>query len=91
MIALISLHDEKYKPLADLTWHQNKVPYSQLHGYKTFCSTELLDSSVSMGYQKIVLLRNLMKEHPEIEWFWWTGCDTLITNWTTKVEEKILH
>ena len=28
-------------------------------------------------------------ENPELEWLWWTGCDLMITNFTTKIEDKI--
>jgi|688.fasta_scaffold216117_2 hypothetical protein len=89
MQALITIYDEKYKPLADLTWHQNKVPYAKRHGYDVLAKTDNFNPDIKLGFQKIWWLKSLMVERPDIEWFWWTGCDTLITNWTTKIEDKI--
>jgi len=89
-IALISLHNSAYQPLADLTWDQNKVPYAELHGYSHSCKTEADGFyGVQIGYEKIYFIRDLMRDHPEIDWFWWTGCDAMITNFTIKAEDII--
>lgn len=87
-IALVSLHNAPYQPLGTLTWDQNKIPYADLHEYAYCCKTDGF-YGVPVGFEKIYLLRDLMTIHPQIEWFWWTGCDTLITNFTTKVEDRI--
>ena len=88
MYALVELHDEKYQPLADLTWNLNKVVYSNRHGYRYFCKTDNLKEGTAMGYQKIWYLKELMNDHPEIEWFWWTGTDTMIMNFSTRLEDR---
>lgn len=89
MYALVELHDSHYQPLADLTWIQNKVPYAELHGYKYFCKTENFHAGSVIGYQKMWFLKELMPAHPEIEWFWWTGTDTMITNFGTRIQDRI--
>ena len=89
MYALVELHDEKYQPLADLTWESNKVPYANRHGYQYFCKKDNLREGTAMGYQKIWFIKELMNDHPEIEWFWWTGTDTMIMNFSTRLEDRV--
>lgn len=89
MYALVELHDEKYQSLADLTWHQNKIPYAKEHGYQTFCRTDNFKENASIGFQKIWYIRELLDLHPEVEWFWWTGTDTMITNFGTRIQDRI--
>jgi len=91
MYALVELHDANYQELANLTWEQNKVPYAELHGYKTFCRSDAADFvlNVGIGYQKIHYVKELLETHPEVEWFWWTGTDTMITNFGTRIQDRI--
>lgn len=89
MYAIISLNDEKYQPLADLTWDQNKKLYAERHDYLAINKTSNFVGNISIGFEKIFFLRDLMKEHPEVKWFWWTGTDSMVTNFTTKIEDKI--
>lgn len=89
MYALVELHDNNYQPLADLTWDQNKVLYAEEHGYKVFCKTDNFKENASIGFQKIHYIRELLDLHPEVEWFWWTGTDTLVTNFGTRIEDRI--
>lgn len=89
MYALVELHNDKYQPLADLTWEQNKVKYAQLHGYQYFCRTDNFHEGSLIGYQKMWFLKDLLDAHPEVEWFWWTGTDTMITNFGTRIEDRI--
>ena len=69
MNALITIYDEKYKPLAELTWEQNKVPYAQRHGYEAFAKTNSFHPDIKLGFQKIWWLKDLMTSRPDIEWF----------------------
>jgi hypothetical protein len=87
--ALVELHSESYQPLADLTWNQNKLIYAEKHGYKVFCKTDNFREGSGIGYQKIWYLKELLKDNPDIEWFWWTGTDTLITNYSTRIQDRI--
>jgi hypothetical protein len=87
MYAIISLNDEKYQPLADLTWDQNKKLYAERHGYLAINKTDNFVGNISIGFEKIFFLRDLMKEHPEVKWFWWTGTDSMVTNFT-KIDEN---
>jgi hypothetical protein len=89
MYALVELHDANYQPLADLTWVENKLEYAKIHGYKAFCRMDNFVPNVGIGYQKIYYIKELLENNPEIEWFWWTGTDTMITNFGTRIEDRI--
>jgi hypothetical protein len=91
--ALITHHDAVYQPLADLTWNQNKVLYAKQHGYDYHAQTDNFitagQSKYAMtGFEKIHLARKTLLDHPEYEWVWWTGTDTMITNFSTRLEER---
>jgi hypothetical protein len=61
-----------------------------MHGYKVFCRTDNFVPGVGIGYQKIHFIKELMVTNPDVEWFWWTGTDTMITNFATRIEDRIL-
>lgn len=87
MIALQCSYDIGYSRLGDLTWYKNKYKYCQKHDY----SPELhvyRNPPMSHGYMKIFHLREILKT-PKIEWVWATGCDSMITNMTVKLESII--
>jgi hypothetical protein len=90
MYALVELHDDNYQELANRTWHDNKLTYAELHGYKTFCRTDNFVPNSGLGYQKIHYIKELLETNPDVEWFWWTGTDTMITNFATRIEDRIL-
>jgi hypothetical protein len=90
MYAVVSLNDEKYQPLADLTWEQNKKLYCERHGYVGINKTSDFVGNISIGFEKIHFILNLLNDRPDIEWVWWTGTDAMITNFTVKIEDKII-
>lgn len=91
MYAIISHNDSTYQPLADITWNQNKLPYALDHGYVYYNRTDGFRTGQNMmtGFEKIYIARDILVMAPEIEWVWWTGTDTMITNRTVKIEDKI--
>ena len=85
--AIVSLNNEVYQPLADKTWRQNKLLYAQRHNYAAVCkSKDFYD--VVIGFEKIWFIRDLLK-NSDLEWIWWTGCDTLVTNMNIKIEDVV--
>jgi len=34
----------------------------------------------------LYFIKDIMEVNLDVEWFWWVGCDTLITNFTVKLE-----
>lgn len=87
--ALITHHDEKYQALADYTWHGNKIPYAQRHGYGYHAKTDGWVNNPGYGFEKIYFAKQILNEHPEYEWIWWTGSDTMITNFAIRIEDRI--
>jgi hypothetical protein len=87
-IALVSLNDQNYQPLADLTWEKNKVVYAEKHDYAYACKNDGF-YNVNMGFEKIWFMRDMLNAYPDVDWLWWTGCDTLITNFGVKLEDRI--
>jgi hypothetical protein len=89
MHAIMSFNNELYQPLADITWHQNKKIYAKLYSYETFYRNDNFRLNSNIGYQKIYDIKDIMETRPDIEWIWVTGADSLITNFSIKIEDKI--
>lgn len=88
MYAIISFHDEGYQPLADITWFQNKKEYCERHGYAAV--HEILTVHGHGGQMhKVDFINRMLHDPANYEWVWWTGCDLMITNMTTKMEDKV--
>jgi len=99
MYAVLSLNDANYQPLADITWTQNKKIYCDRHGYEGMLKTNKFmggnnptatSTKIPIGFERIFWMLDLMIERPDINWFWWTGTDSMITNHTIKFEDKII-
>lgn len=90
---MISHHDAGYQDLADLTWHQNKTEYAVMHGYGMYARTEDFatrgSNDLMTGFEKIYIARDVLLENPEFDWIWWTGTDSMITNFSIKIEDRI--
>lgn len=86
--AIVSLNNDFFQPLANITWFQNKVHYAERHGYAHACKNDGF-YGVVIGFEKIWFLRDVLLENPEIDWVWWTGCDAMITNMTIKLEDRV--
>lgn len=87
-IALATIHSKTYLPLADITWSKNRLVYSQIHGYEPVVRSEFGDlilNPQTLGFEKIRLIRDLLVNH-NFDMVYWCGCDTLITNFTIKLE-----
>lgn len=85
--ALLSLHDPPYQPLANLTW-PNKIKYAERHGYSYACKTDNW-YGIKFAFEKVWFIRDMMDAYPEIDWFWWVGCDTLVTNMTIPLDQVV--
>jgi hypothetical protein len=85
MYALFTMHDEKYEALAKYTWDQNKVIYANKHGYAHH------KRPFTGAFDKIRYTKELLETHPEYEWIWWTGCDSMITNMEIRIEDRVMN
>lgn len=86
--ALVTIHDDNYKELADITWHQNKLEYARLHKYDVIAMTDNFDSSIPIGFEKIRLLRSIMAKNQHDVLFW-SGTDSLITNFCIPLSDYV--
>ena len=86
-IAVCQAWDKNYQALADVTWTQNKKIYCDHWGYPYHIKTDGFQYVVS--YEKIKFMLETMREHPEYDWLYWAGTDTLITNMYIKLESFI--
>jgi len=93
MYAIASHNDATYQPLADTTWDKNKVPYCQQHGYVYYNRTQDFDTArpgmAMTQYEKIYVALDMLEAVPDISWLWWLGTDTMITNFSIKIEHRI--
>jgi len=89
-IALVTGHTPNYASMADITV-PGKEYYAKKHGYSIFVQSDnfIAWPNRLIGFEKCFYIHDLMIKHPDIEWFWWTGSDCLITNYTTKLESFI--
>ena len=90
MYAVTSLNDEKYQPLADITWNQNKQQYCERHGYEGINKTSNFKGGIPIGFEKIFFLLEVLETRQDLKWLWWNGTDSMITNHTIKIEDKII-
>lgn len=87
--ALQNSYDVGYATLGDLTWYKNKRKYCEKHGY----SPELhiySNPPFPHSYMKMFHVKELLK-YNKLDWVWVTGCDSMITNMTIKLEDIVDH
>ncbi len=85
--AICSIHDEKYAELANITFYQNKKEYCSLHKYDLLHEEGNFVIAHS-GFEKIRFVLETLKTK-KYEWVFWLGCDTLITNFKIKIEDRV--
>lgn len=87
MFTLVSYYDSTYQPLMDKTWHNNKVPYCNLHGYSHDLRLITWNDMRSAQIAKIQILQDVIGKIENDSWIWWTGGDLMITNFKIKLED----
>lgn len=87
-IAMVDVHDSNYLEMAAMTVPV-KQRYAEKHGYEFLCKNENLVPNLHVGFQKCFYIADLMKERPDVDWFWHAGTDCLITNHNIKLESLI--
>lgn len=87
--AIVTAYTANYTPLTEITWDQNKVPYAQRHGYDTFALTEGFKYPLKhIGFQRLEYVVELLKTN-NYDWIYVCGSDTMITNFTIKLEDLV--
>lgn len=85
--AIITMHDEHYKKLADITM-LNKTQYCEERGYKLFAKTDNFSPKPKAIYfDKLRYILEILNNNSDIKWAWWLDCDALITNFNISIEQ----
>jgi hypothetical protein len=85
-VILLTLWTGNYAPLAQIT-SKNKKEYCDLHGY-TFIEKTSDFKLPNVGFEKIYQALQLLKNN-ECDLLFWSGTDTLITNYKIKITDLI--
>lgn len=105
MYVVVSVNDQKYKPLADWTVLKNKKVYCERHGYVLKHYEDGAESLVGkpmragnppipedhlpIGWAKVYAIKDAFEKYPDCEWVFNTDCDVMITNMTIKLEDIV--
>jgi hypothetical protein len=91
-IALVSHHtlDHPWDKFSAVTATDKQI-YADKHGYKFFNKTDnfLNRPGRNLSYEKMSYLLEIMNANADIDWFWYSGCDVLLTNHNIKLESLI--
>ena len=87
-IGIVSIFNERHQDLAQLTWHQNKIPYAEKHGYTAVAKTTDF-SPDQVHFDKFVHILHTMDSYPDLDWIWWIDNDAMITNFDIRVEDLV--
>jgi len=80
--AIASLYLDNFIEIGKIT-DENKIKYCSTHGYDFICERNNLDF---IGFDKIEILINNL---PKYDYIWWNDADSLITNFSTKIEDRV--
>lgn len=104
-VTLVTVHNQKYQPLADFTV-ENKKEYCSRHGYNIHVVDDggeadtgkkidvtlkppLPPDELPIGWSKIFIMKKVMEKYPESKWIFNTDCDAMITNMTISIEDVV--
>lgn len=98
MIALASINNAHYQKLADITVGKNKLPYCAKHGYfpafkrdgwKNKIDNGFQSNTHALGFEKIQTILDIFESRTDVDWVWFTDCDSMITNMNINIESLI--
>ncbi|KAG0590683.1 hypothetical protein KC19_1G119100 [Ceratodon purpureus] len=67
---------------------KNKMDYCRIHGIELYYNMDKIDDEMLGWWVKTFLTHMLMKEHPDIDWFWWMDSDAIFTDMTFELPLK---
>lgn len=85
--AVASIYTKNILPLAVITVEYNKRKYCEKQGYNLIVKNNNFTYK-DIGFTKISFVLDILKTD-KYEWIYWCGCDTMITNYNTKLEDMI--
>lgn len=88
-VVVCSIYNESYAELGNITIEDNARKYCDLHGYDLVVRTNnFVMPSSQIGYEKLDLILSILKTN-QYDLIFWRGADTMITNFTKKLDEII--
>jgi len=89
--ALTCFYDDNYVPLGDLTWKENKKQYCERHNYQHLgFKYNTHGDHTSHGFIHMQIINKIFNDPKNsFDWLWKTGCDSMITNMTVKLESIV--
>ena len=85
VMAIASMHDANYAWLSPYTWGQNGLAYAKAWDYMTTLVTP--QPGMPPGFAKINHMLQWGKQNPQEDWIFWKDCDSLLTNFSIKLED----
>ena len=76
-------------PMGDfyhLKFLKNRIDYARIHGMEFYYNVATFQKEMNSFWAKLPLLRTLMLNHPEVEWFWWMDSDAVFTDMTFEID-----
>jgi len=105
MYVVVTVNDENYKSLADLTVNKNRKIYCEKYGYILYHLEDgaesivgkpmkagrppIPDDHVPIGWSKIYAVRKAMQMYPDAEWIFSSETDCMVTNMNIKLEDIV--
>ena len=86
-ICVVSLYNDNYKELAEITLEDYCREYCKIHNYDCYIMKDNFGLE-HLGFEEIRLLLELLQTD-KYDWIYWRGADTLITNFQIKLENLI--
>lgn len=86
-IALINIYTANIKELAVITTEFNKRKYCEKYQYDLIIQTKNF-SLPHLGFEKLALIKRTLESN-KYDWVYWCGTDTMITNYSIKIEDLI--
>ena len=87
-IAVVTMYNEAYKLLAEITVLNNIKQYAEYHNYKFICKDSDFPTNYIIYFEKSKLILDAF-ENSNIKWAWWIDVDALVTNFNIKLEQII--
>lgn len=85
--ALASIYTKNILPLAVITTEYNKRKYCEKHNYDLIIKTKNFNCQ-DIGFAKIHMVLEILNSN-KYDWVYWSGCDSMITNYNISLEELI--
>ncbi len=86
--ALVTMYTPEIADLGAQTG-EHLAKYAMRHGYRMFIGRDTLDGSRHPAWSKVLLLEQIMLDHPELKWLIWIDSDAVIMQPARRIDRMI--